>query len=278
MEATLFPTTGAVGPAVLYAGGGLIQLQAQTLQLDGKIVADGGGPQGGYAAGGSGGSILLTVSTLTGSGQILAAGGNGYYGDTTGALHVGSGGGGRIAVYASDMSGFNLANITAPGGSGTSSADGGPGTIYLDNTSTNTKTLIVDATGGPADIVTPLDISAGGVTALVVRNRAQATLQPVVTPASLTVANGASLSFSSATIQGSTTISGGAFVAAANTTWADVTVNGSTLQCDGPQNMTSLSVVNKGLVNHPAVTPTATHSLDLIVSGKLTSTPLAAST
>ena len=149
----------------------MIHIQAQTLQLDGQIVADGGAPQGGYARGGSGGSILLTVSTLTGSGQILAAGGNGYYGDTTGALHVGSGGGGRIAVYASDMSGFNLANITAPGGSGTSSIDGGPGTIYLDNTSTNTKTLIVDAAGGPADVVTPLDISAGGVTALVVSNR-----------------------------------------------------------------------------------------------------------
>ena len=147
--------------------------------------------------------------------------------------------------------------------------DGGPGTIYLDNTTTSTTTLIVDATGGPADIVTPLEISAGGVTALVVRNNAQVMLQPEVTPpsTSLTVTSGASLSVASATIQGSTTISGGAFVSATNTNWADVTVSGSTLQCDGPQSMASLSVVNKGVVDHPAVTPTATHSLDLNISG-----------
>ena len=207
------PNDWGSGAAGGYAGGGLVQLQAQTLQLDGSIVANGGGA-GGYAGGGSGGSILLTVSTLTGGGLIQAAGGDGYYGDTSGALHVGSGGGGRIAVYSGDMSGFNLANITAPGGRGPSSVDGGPGTIYLDNTTTSTTTLIVDATGGPADNVTPLDISAGGVTALVVRNGAQVTLQPVVTPASLTVASGASLTLSSATIQGSTTITGSSFVAA----------------------------------------------------------------
>jgi RHS repeat-associated protein len=261
------PDDWGSGAAYAYAGGGLIQLEAQTLQLDGQILANGGGPNGGYAPGGSGGSILLTVSTLTGGGMIRAAGGAGYYGDTTGGLHVGSGGGGRVAVYAGDMSGFNLANITAPGGSGPSSVSGGPGTIYLDNTSANTKTLIVDATGGPTTVVTPLDISAGGVTALVVRNGAQVALQPVVTPATLTVSTGASLTLSSDNIQGSTNISGGAFVSATNTTWADVTVNNSTIQCDGPQNMTSLSVFNKGLVNHPAVTSTATHSLDLIVSG-----------
>ncbi len=261
------PDDWGSGAAYAYAGGGLVQIQAQTLQLDGQIIANGGQPNGGYAPADSGGSILLNVGILAGAGLIQAAGGHGYYGDTTGALHVGSGGGGRIAVYAKDMSDFNLANITAPGGSGPSSVDGGPGTIYLDNTTTNTATLIVDATGGPAAVVTPLDISAGGVTALVVRNSAQVALQPTVTSASLTVTSGASLSLSSSTIQGSTTISNGAFVSAVNTTWADVTVNDSTLQCDGPQNMTSLSVVNHGLINHPAVTPTATHSLDLIVSG-----------
>ena len=247
-----------------FAGGGLAHIQALTVQLNGAILANGGSSAQYYdSANGSGGSILISTATLSGSGMIEAAGGSGYNG---------GGGGGRVAVYAGDMSGFNPANIAAPGGNGDDGAVGSPGTVYLDNTSANTKTLIVDAAGGPTNAVTPLDISAGGVTALVVRNNAQVNLQPEVTPPSmsLTVTSGASLNVFSATIEGSTTISGGAFVSATNTNWADVTVSGSTLRCNGPQSMASLSIVNNGVVDHPAVTPTATHSLDLNISGTLT--------
>src|SRR5262249_34977035 len=52
-------------------------------------------------------------------GSIRAAGGSGNLG----------GGGGRIAVYARDFSGFNTANITAPGGTG--AGGGGAGTVWI---------------------------------------------------------------------------------------------------------------------------------------------------
>ena len=94
-------------------GGGLVRLVSGTIQLDGIIAANGadGGP---FAGGGSGGGIRIDVGTLQGTGTISANGGS-----------ANGGGGGRVAVYFQDITGFNVANITASGGPGA-----GNGTVF----------------------------------------------------------------------------------------------------------------------------------------------------
>jgi RHS repeat-associated protein len=87
--------------------------------MDGKLWANGVDDHG---AAGSGGGIYVAVGTLAGGGSLQAKGGNSGQG-------YGSGGGGRIAVYAGDYSGFNLASITAPGGS--NGVQGGAGSVYV---------------------------------------------------------------------------------------------------------------------------------------------------
>ena len=94
-------------------GGGLVQVEAGTLVLDGQIVTNGG--NGGYTQG-SGGGIRVRVGTLAGQGQINAHGGTGAGG--------GYGGGGRVAVYAQDFSGFNTNSILALGWGGGRRGDG----------------------------------------------------------------------------------------------------------------------------------------------------------
>ena len=133
------------------AGGGLVRITAATLDLDGQVLADGGDAgyddSGGYG-GGSGGGIYVSVTTLSGAGLIEAASG-----DINGG---GFAGGGRVAVYAADFSGFNVANITAPAGGHGGSA----GTVYLKTTGDAQGTLIIDP--GPTGYVpgfTPLGTS-----------------------------------------------------------------------------------------------------------------------
>ena len=108
------------------AGGGLVRIDANTLQLDGTIRADGGQGtvQGHSRAAGSGGGIKIDVGTLSGSGLISAKGGSEWWnGDQSG--------GGRIAVYFDTNTGFNLDNkvTTAAGGS---VYDPSPGTVYIE--------------------------------------------------------------------------------------------------------------------------------------------------
>jgi len=102
-------------------GGGWILLEANNLQVDGVIAADGMDARGGNQAGsGSGGTVHITVGDLSGTGSITANGG---------AREVG-GGGGRIAVYYSILS-LNPASITAGGGIG-SVVSGAAGTVHLE--------------------------------------------------------------------------------------------------------------------------------------------------
>lgn len=100
-------------------GGGLIQIVARNLTLDGRIVANGGGGST-YAGGGAGGGVLFQTRLLAGSGSIQANGGDG-------ASQSGGGGGGRIAVFFEDADGFQLANVVSAGGLG--SSIGAAGTV-----------------------------------------------------------------------------------------------------------------------------------------------------
>ncbi len=137
-------TAGAAGN-----GGGLVRIVAQTIQLDGSIVANGGDGSI-FAGGGSGGGIRIDAGTLAGTGFIRANGGRGGT-TTTGNPVFPGGGGGRVAIFYQDLSGFNVGNISAFGGG--SRSFGGAGTIYLQGPGREVGELIVDnnvtTAGGP---------------------------------------------------------------------------------------------------------------------------------
>lgn len=119
-------TAGGAGGA----GGGRIRISAGTLQLDGRISAEGrngvqSAPEATYkipsGGGGAGGSVLISVSNLLGSGTISANGGDSpaQYGAG------GGGGGGRIAVtYGSTAF---AGSVLSKGGGGYQA--GGAGTV-----------------------------------------------------------------------------------------------------------------------------------------------------
>ena len=123
-------------------GGGLIRIVADTLQVDGAINADGIAGEGA----GSGGGIRLDVGTLSGNGTISANGGA-----LSGSTSFASGGGGRIAAYYTDKSGFT-GNITANGGYYSTSSSktrgcGGAGTVYMKTPTQQYGDLIIDNNG-----------------------------------------------------------------------------------------------------------------------------------
>jgi uncharacterized repeat protein (TIGR01451 family) len=126
-------------------GGGLVQITAQSAQIDGSIRSNGtnSGQDLGVAdgGGGSGGGILVQVTTLAGTGTLSANGGG----------VGGAGSGGRIAVYASTST-FPVANITATGGA---SGNGAVGTVYV-QTNGGAGELLLDSHGQPTGMYTPL--------------------------------------------------------------------------------------------------------------------------
>jgi hypothetical protein len=147
-------------------GGGLIRLSAQSLVLDGSILANGvSGTQNGgeYCGAGSGGGIYLDVISLSGSGEIRADGGSGPSTEVGAA----AGGGGRVAIYYDgSSSSFDFNHVTAFGGLGyqgvSGTAIGGAGTVYLENTTLTTGDLsgvgelIIDNDGVVGQYATPL--------------------------------------------------------------------------------------------------------------------------
>ncbi|MGH7954082.1 MAG: hypothetical protein ACREFE_19475, partial [Limisphaerales bacterium] len=171
-------------------GGDVIHFTVNgTLQLDGKISADGATGSGLNSGGGSGGSVYLTVGTLSGAGLISANGGA-----ANGALG-GGGGGGRVAIW------FNTnlfsGAFTARGGAGY--VVGGAGTIYLNpNDRFQGKTpqgpqLIVDngGQGGTNTLISTSDESAD----LTIGSGAAAVLSDKESWNSLVIASNASLGF-----------------------------------------------------------------------------------
>src|SRR5690554_6870180 len=138
----------ALGAAARYGndnnlgnGGGALKLTVNQLQLDGYLRANGSN-YGSYSA--AGGSIWLDVGTLSGAGQVQAnAGAGGSY----------TGGGGRVAVYANDLSEFEISRIEATNGLAAGdnrriSYVGGVGTVHIENKTTGEKTLRLVNNGG----------------------------------------------------------------------------------------------------------------------------------
>lgn len=85
----------------------------------------------------------MDVGTLSGAGAIRAHGGN--------ESQSGAGGGGRVAVYYTDISAFDTNNITANGGA----TGGGVGTVCLVSKAGPIK--ILDSAPDEGDFVQPTD-------------------------------------------------------------------------------------------------------------------------
>ncbi|MEX0642143.1 MAG: hypothetical protein WD468_05555 [Pirellulales bacterium] len=232
-------------------GGGLVRLTVGgVLQLDGSLRAD--SPNGGFG-GSSGGGVYVRVPTLRGSGAITANGGYGRWDFGSGSTW-GGGGGGRIAIYANDYSGFDLGRITATGGSGHWEGNsGGAGTIYIRDLDDLTDLLVVDTSAGG---LTPITISAAGKPRSIL-------LRPGGQNATILSLTGMEYAERTELIVGA----GASLTVVGQGIWSQLVIDGATVTMDGRQELEWLSILHGGLLTHAAATETETHRLELNISG-----------
>lgn len=123
-------------------GGGIIDVEASVLAVDGVISSNGQSADSGKTGGGSGGSVDISVTgKLSGRGSMKAEGG-----DEIGNL-VGAGGGGRISLLITGDDKFS-GTFSARGGN-SQTKSGSPGTVYIEvgKSALRTKKLYLDNTG-----------------------------------------------------------------------------------------------------------------------------------
>lgn len=127
-----FPAFGGAGSAKLtntgggVPGGGVVQLTAGELVLDGQVLANG---EGG-CLGAAGGTISVAAGILRGTGSLVADGGTRSNCPT---YNGAPGGGGRVALTVGAFQGFDpAAQVFARGGvlSANPAATAAPGTVY----------------------------------------------------------------------------------------------------------------------------------------------------
>lgn len=122
--------------------GGIIDVMASHLVVDGVISSNGQSGDSTTTGGGSGGSVDISITEqLSGRGQIKAEGGD-CVGEITGA-----GGGGRISLLITGDDKFS-GTFSARGGN-SSAKSGSPGTVYIEvgKTVLRDKKLILDNSG-----------------------------------------------------------------------------------------------------------------------------------
>ena len=126
-------------------GGGVLDVTAGTLTVNGEIRSR-GESRTDSGAGGAGGSVRVNAAVVRGVGLIDASGG-----DHRSAWQDGAGGGGRVALYAGQLDGFDPATqLRAWGGSRASDIGpvlgyAAPGTILAKTPGQTYGTLILDA-------------------------------------------------------------------------------------------------------------------------------------
>ncbi|MEO1086650.1 MAG: hypothetical protein AAFY88_20645, partial [Acidobacteriota bacterium] len=98
------------------AGGGVLEIVAQTLTLDGALRANGGDGED-DKKGGAGGTVYVEATNVAGIGAIEARGADGEYS---------AGGGGRVALVTDSLTLDPTTQVQAD-----SFGDGGSGTIYV---------------------------------------------------------------------------------------------------------------------------------------------------
>lgn len=140
-QASFAGAAGYKGDGWLAYGGGLIQLNASAINVEGAIRANGikGNSSNG---GGAGGGIHIETGRLLGTGSLEVHGETGYRG---GSSHTG--GGGRISIYSANISDFNGNYATGFSGSGYGS---GSGTVFVKDPNKKYGHLIVDNAGKAA--------------------------------------------------------------------------------------------------------------------------------
>jgi hypothetical protein len=126
------------------AGGGVARIHAATIQLDGKILANGEASN----PSGAGGSVRIDASTIAGAGEIRADGGININGA--------SGGGGRVAIYYDTLSIPSTKISAAALQSSSITGAGAPGTVYLKRNADADGDLTVDNLGRTTNRFTPL--------------------------------------------------------------------------------------------------------------------------
>jgi|GEM_PF-5747628 len=147
------------------AGGGVVTIDADRVQVDGVIRADGEWK----SSGGSGGSVWIRTSSLAGTGSVEALGNRANY------SNYGRGGGGAIAVeYSSLEPGTTLLDALSAT-TGTYGVPGGAGSVYTFGPGSTYGDLLVD-NGGVSGITDLPSLGtgtaqAGSVGATVVTDR-----------------------------------------------------------------------------------------------------------
>jgi RHS repeat-associated protein len=234
------------------SGGGLVRITAQSLTLDGDILANGSGA-GNQQGAGAGGGVYVSVATIQGAGVIQVVGGPG--GDFAGR----GGGGGRIAVYSKDFTSFDLTKITAGGGQG-GAANGGAGTVYVRDTDNPRGTLIIGSAGNQ---------HGGGFTPLGLLGQTTVNIPDDVVVQGNGTTAGADYAGMTVLIAGSLTVDNGALLTLPDETHAGtVTVDKATFEA-GRLIASSLSLTNGAILTDSASTAIKIYSLDMTIAGQL---------
>ena len=153
------------------SGGGVVEIEAGSVVLDGEIRSRGEDTPGLFAGAGAGGTVVIDAGSLQGMGTIDASGGD-YFIALLGGWGP-PGGGGRVALYVDDLSQFDVGSqVSTKGGhrydsGGGVEATAGPGTIYTSDQSSVFGRLLLD--GGNAELLDPTnlpELGAGSVMVL----------------------------------------------------------------------------------------------------------------
>ncbi|ACL03932.1 hypothetical protein Dalk_2239 [Desulfatibacillum aliphaticivorans] len=278
-------------------GGGVIKLVVDGIFiLDGAITCNGtvGLSMGsGAGGGGSGGSIWIDANTLDGEGSISANGGPGsdaYYGG-------GGGSGGRIAVYYThdtssvSMQAYGGWSEVQYGGAGTvftKAASALYGDLTIDNNGVSgadtnqvlTSTLTLDnftlrnngyyvAPESTALCIEGVFINCNSSGVLTNNGAVTLTTSTVLTNVTF-INNGTIANLASLELASSSFYSNGTFEDLTDLTiGANSTFEFQNLTPDTPITMTNLTILDTGLLTHNANTNTLDHSLNLHLTGNL---------
>lgn len=123
-------------------GGGVIELEATDIRIDGQLLSEGQTGSGSRAGGGAGGSIKIVSQNFRGEGLLSVRGGSVPAGPAgTTSCRGGGGGGGRVAIYYSSL--FFEGSVTTEGGGGAYEC-GGSGTAVWKDRDEAGFSLVVD--------------------------------------------------------------------------------------------------------------------------------------
>ena len=123
-------------------GGGVIELDATNIRIDGQLLSEGHPGSGPRAGGGAGGSIKINTTNFRGDG-LLSVRGGGVPEETT-SCRGGGGGGGRAAIYYSSL--YYEGDVYSHGG-GNAYECGGSGTVMWRDVDEEGFELVVDNKG-----------------------------------------------------------------------------------------------------------------------------------